>query len=80
LKVVGEDRRPLSPARRAEILKNNEALAGEALRTLGVAGRWLTRETLAEHSTHPDERLERSLCSLALSASSILRGPRRRLP
>jgi Ca2+-transporting ATPase len=59
--VVGEDRQPLSPARRAEILKNNEALAGEALRTLGVAGRWLTSETLAEHSTHPDERLEREL-------------------
>jgi Ca2+-transporting ATPase len=61
LEVVGEDRRPLSPARRAEILKNNEALAGEALRTLGVAGRWLTSETLAQHSTHPDERLEREL-------------------
>ena len=36
--VVGEDRRPLTPARREEILQVNEALAGEALRTLGVAG------------------------------------------
>jgi Ca2+-transporting ATPase len=59
--VVGGDRRPLSPARRAEILKNNEALAGEALRTLGVAGRWLTSTTLAEQSTQPDERLEHEL-------------------
>ena len=39
--AVGDDRRPLTPARRAEILRVNEALAGEALRTLGVAGRWL---------------------------------------
>src|SRR6185503_2383697 len=61
LELVGEERRALSPARRTEILKTNEALAGEALRTLGVAGRWLTRETLAEHLTHPDERLEREL-------------------
>ena len=39
--VVGDERRPLTPERRAEILQINEALAGEALRTLGVAGRWL---------------------------------------
>jgi Ca2+-transporting ATPase len=42
-------------------LNNNEALAGEALRTLGVAGRWLTSETLAEQSAHPDDRLEQEL-------------------
>src|SRR5207249_3569673 len=42
--LVGEDRRPLTFARRAEILQTNEALAGQALRTLGVAGRWLTSE------------------------------------
>ncbi len=59
--VVGEDRRPLTPARRSEILQTNDALAGEALRTLGVAGRWLSSETLAEHSGHPDERLEHEL-------------------
>ena len=59
--AVGDDRRPLTPARRAEILKNNETLAGEALRTLGVAGRWLTHELLAEQSGHPDERLEQEL-------------------
>ena len=38
---VGNDRRPLTPARRAEILQTNDALAGEALRTLGVATRSL---------------------------------------
>ena len=59
--VVGDERRPLTPARRAEILKNNESLAGQALRTLGVAGRWLSHEILAEHSGHPDERLEQEL-------------------
>ena len=39
--LVGEEPRPLTPERRAEILRANEALAGEALRTLGVAARWL---------------------------------------
>jgi Ca2+-transporting ATPase len=39
--LLGDEYRPLTPARRAEILRTNEALAGEALRTLGVAGRWL---------------------------------------
>jgi len=39
--LVGEDPRPLGPERRAEILRVNEELAGEALRTLGVAARAL---------------------------------------
>jgi Ca2+-transporting ATPase len=39
--LVGEDARPLGPERRAEILRVNEELAGEALRTLGVAARAL---------------------------------------
>ncbi len=59
--VVGDDRRALTAARRAEILKDNEVLAGEALRTLGVAARWVTRETLADYSGHPDDRLEHDL-------------------
>jgi Ca2+-transporting ATPase len=59
--LVGEDRRPLTPERRMAILDTNEALAAEALRTLGVAGRWLSDEALAEHATHPDERLEQDL-------------------
>ena len=59
--LVGEERRPLTPERRAAIRETNEALAGEALRTLGVAGRWLTREAIAEHSARPDERVEQDL-------------------
>jgi Ca2+-transporting ATPase len=59
--VVGDERRPLTPERRAEILGANEALAGQALRTLGVAARWLTSEALAEHAARPDERVEQGL-------------------
>jgi Ca2+-transporting ATPase len=59
--LVGHERRPLTPERRAAILQANEALAGEALRTLGVAARWLTADALAEHAAHPDERLEQDL-------------------
>ena len=39
--LVGEEARPLTALRRAAILKTNEGLAGEALRTLGVAFRSL---------------------------------------
>ena len=42
--LVGETERPLDDARRAEILKVNEELAGRALRTLGTACRSLPRE------------------------------------
>ena len=59
--LVGEERRPLTPERRAVILQINDTLAGQALRTLGVAGRWLSRQALAEHSAHPDERVEQDL-------------------
>jgi len=59
--LVGEERRPLTPDRRAAILEANEALAGQAFRTLGVAGRWLTGGALAEHAAHPDERVEQDL-------------------
>jgi Ca2+-transporting ATPase len=64
--VTGEERRPLTPERRAAILATNDALAGEALRTLGVAGRWLTGEALAEHSARPDERVEQDLAFAGL--------------
>jgi P-type Ca2+ transporter type 2C len=59
--LVGEDRRALTAARREEILQTNEVLAGEALRTLGVAARWLEQDALAEHSANPDERVEHGL-------------------
>jgi phosphoglycolate phosphatase-like HAD superfamily hydrolase len=47
-------------------LKGLVSLAGAAgiallVRTLGVAGRWLTNETLSEQAAHPDERLEHDL-------------------
>jgi Ca2+-transporting ATPase len=59
--VVGDGRRPLTPERRAEILQVNETLAGDALRTLGVAGRWLPGDALTELAAHPDERVEQDL-------------------
>jgi Ca2+-transporting ATPase len=59
--VFGEGRRPLTATRRNEILKVNEALAGEAMRTLGVAARWLEEDALAEHTARPDERVEQGL-------------------
>jgi P-type Ca2+ transporter type 2C len=59
--LFGEERRALTQERRKQIADTNEALAGQALRTLGVAGRWLTTDTLAEHEAHPDERLEQDL-------------------
>lgn len=42
--LVGEEARPLTDARRAEVLAVNEDLAGQALRTLAVAFRSLPRE------------------------------------
>jgi P-type Ca2+ transporter type 2C len=59
--VLGEGRRPLTAARRAEILEINEALATQALRTLGVAARWLEEDALAEYVAHPDEHIENGL-------------------
>jgi Ca2+-transporting ATPase len=59
--VFGDGRRPLTPERRTEILNVNEALAGEALRTLGVAGRWLEEDVLADYAARPDQRVEQSL-------------------
>ncbi|HKT79112.1 MAG TPA: cation-translocating P-type ATPase [Vicinamibacterales bacterium] len=58
---VGDERRPLTDDRRSEILQMNEVLAGEALRTLGVAGRWLPAGQLEEHTEHPDTRIEKDL-------------------
>ena len=59
--VLGDGRRPLTDERRDEILRINESLAGEAMRTLGVAGRWLEEDALAEHAARPDERIEQGL-------------------
>jgi P-type Ca2+ transporter type 2C len=62
--LAGEDTRPLTGARRAEILKSNDALAGEALRTLGVAFRSLPKDALRREEF--DERVEHDLIFLGL--------------
>jgi Ca2+-transporting ATPase len=59
--LVGEERRSLTEERRKQIMDTNEELAGQALRTLGVAGRWLTGDALADHAAHPDARVEQDL-------------------
>ena len=57
--LVGEESRPLTAERRAEILRSNEELAGEALRTLGVAFRSLPAD--AFEGDEVDERVEQDL-------------------
>jgi Ca2+-transporting ATPase len=59
--LVGEDAVPLTSARRAEIMDSNEALAGEALRTLGVAFR-----SLPADCEKFDEQVEYDLVFLGL--------------
>jgi Ca2+-transporting ATPase len=59
--VVGDDDRPLTPERRAAILTINEELAGQALRTLGVARRRLPAAALAGQEGHADGRIEQEL-------------------
>ena len=56
--VVGDGRRELTVERRAEILRINASLAGEALRTLGVSARWLPAGADVAAS---DERVEQDL-------------------
>ena len=57
--LVGEESRPLTAERRADNLAGNEALAGEALRTLGVAFRSLPAGAFDSHEV--DERVEQDL-------------------
>ncbi len=59
--LVGDATRPLTAARRAEIQNANEALAAQALRTLGVAFR-----TLGDGNAPPHEEMERGLVFLGL--------------
>jgi Ca2+-transporting ATPase len=58
--VVGEERRLLTPERRTEILRVNEELASGALRTLGVAARWLA-EGMVQPDGRPIEDVEQDL-------------------
>ncbi len=62
--LVGEATRPLTAERRSEILTTNDELAGEALRTLGVAFRSLPKDVLARDEL--DERVEQDLVFLGL--------------
>ena len=62
--LVGEDSKLLTAKRRAEILANNEGLAGEALRILGVAFRSLPKGS-SSHETF-DEHVEQDLVFLGL--------------
>jgi Ca2+-transporting ATPase len=62
--LVGEEAGPLTEQRRAELLETNEELAGQALRTLGVALRELPADAL-EHED-ADEELEQGLVFLGL--------------
>jgi Ca2+-transporting ATPase len=64
MEEVGEEKRRLTPERRAEILKANEALAAEAMRTLGVALRLLPRD--AFESEEFDADIEQDLVFLGL--------------
>jgi Ca2+-transporting ATPase len=57
--LVGNQARLLDDARRSEILEANERLAGEALRTIGVAFRSLPQDAL--ELKEADERLEHDL-------------------
>jgi Ca2+-transporting ATPase len=62
--LVGEETRPLTAERRAEIMRTNDALAGDALRTLGVAFRSLPRDGALGDEL--DERIEQELVFLGL--------------
>ena len=62
--LVGKDAMPLTEARRAEIMAGNDALATEALRTLGVAFRSLPNGPKNHHSF--DEAVEQDLVFVGL--------------
>lgn len=68
---IGRDIRPLADARRAEILATVESLAAEALRTLGVAYRFLKQD---EQTGEWSEAVERDL--VFLGVAGIIDPPR----
>src|SRR5688500_1140013 len=62
--LIGAEARPLTADRRAEIVGFNEALAGQALRTLGVGFRSMPRD--GSWRGQLDERVEHDLVFLGL--------------
>jgi Ca2+-transporting ATPase len=62
--LVGDEIKPLTPERGTNILKKNEELAGEALRTLAVAFRTLPKDALEQEEW--DDTLEQDLVFLGL--------------
>jgi Ca2+-transporting ATPase len=62
--LVGEEARPLTEGRRAEIMRTNEALAGQALRTLAVAFRVLPKVSFSHEDF--DEDIEEEMIFLGL--------------
>ena len=62
--LVGEQTRPLTNERRSQILKTNDELASEALRTLGLAFRKLPKDALNRQKI--DENIEQELVFLGL--------------
>jgi P-type Ca2+ transporter type 2C len=65
--LVGEGVRPLTPERRAELLRTNDALAGQAFRTLGVACRAIAPEALDRDGVPgPDPDVEEDLAFAGL--------------
>ena len=62
--LVGDEIKPLTAERRTEILKKNEELAGEALRTLAVAFRALPKDALKQEEW--DDNVEQDLVFLGL--------------
>jgi Ca2+-transporting ATPase len=62
--LLGDETHPLSDTRRAEIIGINEELAGEALRTLGVAYRSVPVD--AFDADDADERVEQDLVFVGL--------------
>lgn len=57
--LVGHETRPLSEARRKQILESNEDLASQALRTLGVSYRSVPANSIKPDEA--DESVERDL-------------------
>ena len=62
--LVGEELRPLTAERRAELVQTNDELAGAALRTLGVAFRSLPSDAFGGEAV--DARVEQELVFLGL--------------